>query len=182
MPSSVVPSQPSSDASADSRWRLVRKGRPIVIATLLSRPLGFVREAVQAALFGASRLTDAFLVAYNVPEMIQTLFFSGVLSNFFVPVITRYRTHKDELNTVFSLAFNGALGIAVVLAGVCYLAAPGILHVAAPGLGEADHQLAVFLFRLMLPMLVLALPVGRRQRHPEQPRSLRHAGIRRGVL
>lgn len=153
--SSSVPSSESASQSSSSRSRLVRKGRPIVIATLLSRPLGFVREAVQAALFGASRLTDAFLVAYNVPEMIQTLFFSGVLSNFFVPVITRYRTHKEELNTVFSLALNGALGIAFVLAGVCYLAAPGILSVAAPGLIEADHQLAVFLFRLMLPMLVL---------------------------
>ena len=156
--SSSAPPQPTPatpDASSASRSRLARKGRPIVIATLLSRPLGFIREAVQAALFGASRLTDAFLVAYNVPEMIQTLFFSGVLSNFFVPVITRYRTHKEELNTVFSLAFNGALGIALVLAGVCYLAAPGILTIAAPGLVEADHQLAVFLFRLMLPMLVL---------------------------
>ena len=67
-----------SDEPVSSRSELVRKGRPIVVATLVSRPLGFVREAVQAALFGASRLTDAFLVAYNVPELIQTLFFSGV--------------------------------------------------------------------------------------------------------
>jgi putative peptidoglycan lipid II flippase len=153
LPSSESPSQASQSSS--SRSRLVQKGRPIIIATLLSRPLGFVREAVQAALFGASRLTDAFLVAYNVPEMIQTLFFSGVLSNFFVPVMTRYRAQKEELNTVFSLALNGAFGIALLLASLCYLAAPGILTVAAPGLGGADHELAVFLFRFMLPMLVL---------------------------
>ena len=86
-------------APAPSRSGLARKGLPIFLATLISRPLGFVREAVQAALFGASRLTDVFVVAYNVPEMIQTLFFSGVLSNFFVPVITRYREQRDELNT-----------------------------------------------------------------------------------
>ncbi len=137
------------------RAGLVRKGRPIVIATLLSRPLGFVREAVGAALFGASRLTDAFLVAYNVPEMLQTLFFSGVLSNFFVPVITRYRNRAAELNTVFSLALTAAGVIALTLAAGCYLAAPAILTVAAPGLSGDDHHLAVFLFRLMLPMLVL---------------------------
>ena len=82
---------PVSVPSTSSRSSIVRKGLPILLATLISRPLGFIREAVQAALFGASRLTDAFLVAYNVPEMIQTLFFSGVLSNFFVPVIARYR-------------------------------------------------------------------------------------------
>ncbi len=149
----MSPSRPPARPLSHSG--LVRKGRPIVAATLLSRPLGFVREAVQAALFGASRLTDAFLVAYNVPEMIQTLFFSGVLSNFFVPVITRYRNRAADLNKIFSLALNGAFGIALVLAGVCYLAAPAILTVAAPGLAGDDHRLAVFLFRLMLPMLIL---------------------------
>ncbi|MBI3301167.1 MAG: murein biosynthesis integral membrane protein MurJ [Deltaproteobacteria bacterium] len=138
-----------------SRSGLARKGLPILIATLLSRPLGFVREAVQAALFGASRLTDAFLVAYNVPEMIQTLFFSGVLSNFFVPVITRYREEREELSAVFSVALNGALMLALILAGVCYVTAHEIITLAAPGLSGADRELAVFLFRLMLPMLVL---------------------------
>ncbi len=151
---SPAPTLPE-EASAPSRSSLARKGLPILIATLISRPLGFVREAVQAALFGASRLTDAFLVAYNVPEMIQTLFFSGVLSNFFVPVITRYREQKEELSAVFSVALNGALALALLLAGICYGAAPAIITLAAPGLGGADHELAVFLFRLMLPMLVL---------------------------
>jgi len=137
------------------RSRIARKGSPIIIATLLSRPLGFIREAVQAALFGASRLTDAFLVAYNVPEMMQTLFFSGVLSNFFVPVITRYRDKKDELSTIFSLALNGAVLLAVLLAGGCYVFASSLMTVAAPGLAGDDHELAVFLFRFMLPMLIL---------------------------
>lgn len=149
---SSAPTPTSSDAS---RASLARKGLPILIATLISRPLGFVREAVQAALFGASRLTDAFLVAYNVPEMIQTLFFSGVLSNFFVPVITRYRDDATELSKVFSAALNGALLLALVIASVCYLTAPELMQIAAPGLSGADHDLAVFLFRLMLPMLVL---------------------------
>jgi putative peptidoglycan lipid II flippase len=148
-------SAPTPELSIPSRSDLARKGLPILIATLLSRPLGFVREAVQAALFGVSRLTDAFLVSFNVPEMIQTLFFSGVLSNFFVPVITRYREQKEELSTVFSLAVNGALLLALVLAGVCYATASWIMMVAAPGLAGADHELAVFLFRFMLPMLVL---------------------------
>lgn len=152
--STPAPLTPTSIPSP-SRAGIARKGLPILIATLLSRPLGFIREAVQAALFGASRLTDAFIVAYNLPEMIQTLFFSGVLSNFFVPVITRYREQREELSTVFSVALNGALLLALVLAGVCYLAAPGLITIAAPGLGGVDHERAVFLFRFMLPMLVL---------------------------
>lgn len=154
-------SQPSSAtttgsvSSTPSRSSIARKGLPIFLATLISRPLGFIREAVQAALFGASRLTDAFLVAYNVPEMMQTLFFSGVLSNFFVPVITRYREDRAELAKVFSVACNGALLLALVLASACYALAPALMAVAAPGLSGADRELAIFLFRLMLPMLVL---------------------------
>jgi putative peptidoglycan lipid II flippase len=106
-------------------------------------------------LFGASRLADVFVIAYNLPEMIQTLFFSGVLSNFFVPVITRYRERREELSAVFSVAMNGAIVLALLLAGVCYLSAPGIIALAAPGLNGADRELAIFLFRLMLPMLIL---------------------------
>ena len=141
---------PTSSPESPSRTRIARKGLPIIVATLISRPLGFIREAVQAALFGASRLTDAFLVAYNVPEMIQTLFFSGVLSNFFVPVITRYREDKDELSTIFSVALNGALLFSLFLLGVCYASASGLMTVAAPGLAADDHALVVFLFRFML--------------------------------
>ena len=137
------------------RAGIARKGLPIFLATLISRPLGFVREAVQAALFGASRLTDVFIIAYNVPELIQTLFFSGVLSNFFVPIITRYRDQRDELSAVFSATMNGALALALALAGLCYVTAPWIIAAAAPGLAGADRELTVFLFRLMLPMLIL---------------------------
>ncbi len=155
VPSTDTPVDPAQRTPDSLRARIARKGSPIVVATLLSRPLGFIREAIQAALFGASRLTDAFLVAYNVPEMMQTLFFSGVLSNFFVPVITRYRHKKDELSTIFSLALNGALLLAVVLASGCHVFASSLMTVAAPGLVGDDHALAVFLFRFMLPMLIL---------------------------
>ena len=148
MPPTDTPVDPSQRTL---RSRIARKGSPIIIATLLSRPLGFIREAVQAALFGASRLTDAFLVAYNVPEMMQTLFFSGVLSNFFVPVITRYRDKKDELSTIFSLALNGAVLLAVLLAGGCYVFASGLMTVAAPGLAGDDHPWRFFCFGSCCP-------------------------------
>jgi putative peptidoglycan lipid II flippase len=154
---SAIPPSASSSAPipTTSRATIARKGFPILIATLISRPLGFIREAVQAALFGASRLTDVFIIAYNVPELIQTLFFSGVLSNFFVPIITRYRNQREELSTVFSVTMNGALVLALTLASLCYVTAPWIITIAAPGLIGTDHDLAVFLFRFMLPMLIL---------------------------
>ncbi len=50
---------------------IVRKGSIITLITLISRPLGYIREAVQAYLFGATALVDAFIVAFNFPELLS---------------------------------------------------------------------------------------------------------------
>ena len=50
---------------------LLRRGMPIIVATLFSRPLGYVRVAIQAWLFGATAAMDAFVLAFSVPSMLQ---------------------------------------------------------------------------------------------------------------
>ncbi|RPJ01997.1 MAG: hypothetical protein EHM36_12915, partial [Deltaproteobacteria bacterium] len=85
---------------------IVRKGSVITFITLLSRPLGYVREAVQAYLFGATALVDAFIVAFNFPELVQTLFFTGATSAFLIPVCTRYMHDDREYSEIFSTFIN----------------------------------------------------------------------------
>ncbi len=134
---------------------LARKGAPILIATLISRPLGFVREAVQAFVFGATRATDAFVIAYNLPELIQNLFFTGALGGFFVPVATAYKRDRTSRSGVYSAGMDLALTVGVGLALVSALAAPWIVGAAASGMGEGGQRLTMILFRLLLPVLVL---------------------------
>jgi putative peptidoglycan lipid II flippase len=134
---------------------LARRGAPILFATLVSRPLGFVREAVQAFVFGATRATDAFVIAYNLPELIQNLFFTGALGGFFVPVATRYRADRASRSGVFNAGMDLALVAGVGLAGVSVIAAPWIVGAAAAGMDESGQHLTTILFRLMLPVLVL---------------------------
>jgi putative peptidoglycan lipid II flippase len=133
---------------------LARKGAPILVATLVSRPLGFVREAVQAYVFGATRATDAFVIAYNLPELIQNLFFTGALGGFFVPVATRYRADSRSRSGVYSAGMDLALAAGVGLALLSALAAPWIVGTAASGMGESGQRLTMALFRLLLPVLV----------------------------
>ena len=64
----------------------------MAVATLTSRVLGLVREQAIAMMFGASFLTDAFWVAYRIPNMLRDLFAEGNFSSAFVPVLS------EELN------------------------------------------------------------------------------------
>jgi putative peptidoglycan lipid II flippase len=68
----------------------------MAVATFASRILGLVREQVMAAMFGASGLTDAFTVAYRVPNMLRDLFAEGAFSSAFVPVFTEARLKSLE--------------------------------------------------------------------------------------
>jgi putative peptidoglycan lipid II flippase len=82
--------QSDPDHIDETAGYLIKKGSIITIITLISRPLGYIREAVQAYIFGATLLVDAFVIAYNFPELIQTLFLSGATSAFLVPICTSY--------------------------------------------------------------------------------------------
>ena len=69
----------------------------MAVATFSSRILGLVREQAMAAIFGASGLTDAFTVAYRIPNMLRDLFAEGAFSSAFVPIFPQRRlSHKTS--------------------------------------------------------------------------------------
>src|SRR5437763_647102 len=130
----------------------------IGLATLASRVLGFVRDMVVALVFGAGPVTDAFFVAFRIPNILRRLLAEGALSTAVIPVFTEYTMNRprDELirmlRAVLSVALL-ALGVATVI-GV--LAAPWLLAVVAPGFTDpAQRGLAVVLTRVMFPYLLL---------------------------
>ena len=75
---------------------LIFSSLKMATATFSSRILGLVREQVMAATFGASGITDAFTVAYRVPNMLRDLFAEGAFSSAFVPVFTKVRQLGDR--------------------------------------------------------------------------------------
>lgn len=127
--------------------------------TLLSRILGFVRDLVLAQVFGASAATDAFFVAFKIPNFLRRLFAEGAFATAFVPVLTEYRTRREfrELKD-FVDHVAGSLGLvtlAVSLLGV--IAAPVFVAVFAFGWvldGEtAKLALSAEMLRLTFPYL-----------------------------
>jgi putative peptidoglycan lipid II flippase len=134
---------------------MLRRGFPIIIATLISRPLGYARVAIQAWLFGATAAMDAFILAFAVPSFLQVVLLSGPLSSILVPTLSAQRQDRRGLSELFSSLLTACLLVGLVLGMVAGLTAPSLMRLAGPGLAPDVQALAVLLFRLMLPMLVL---------------------------
>jgi len=129
--------------------------------TLVSRILGFVRDLVLARLFGADALTDAFFVAFKIPNFLRRLFAEGAFATAFVPVLTEYKTQRDfrELKD-FVDHVAGTLGLVLlIVSAIGVLAAPLVVGLFAFGWvlnGPEDAQklsLAGEMLRLTFPYL-----------------------------
>ena len=76
---------------------LLKKFLSISALTFLSRILGFVRDLIISRVFGAGALSDAFFVAFKLPNLLRRLFAEGAFSQAFVPVLSDYKNQKTEL-------------------------------------------------------------------------------------
>ena len=139
--------------------QVVRALGSIGAATLASRILGFVRDMIVALTFGAGGVTDAFVVAFRIPNMLRRLLGEGALSTAVIPVFTDYTLNRSPEDFVKMLrAVLAAALLALSLAtAIGIAAAPGILRVIAPGfMGDpAQASLALLLTRVMFPYLIL---------------------------
>ena len=127
------------------------------LATMLSRIFGFIRDMVVAAFFGAGLITDAFFVAFRIPNLLRRLLGEGSLTVSFVPVFTEYlnKKSKEEAFELANIVFT-ILSITLVvvsIAGVIF--SPLIVTIMAPGFTRvpAQYDLTVFLNRLMFPYI-----------------------------
>ena len=126
------------------------------LATLLSRVFGFIRDMVIAGFFGAGPATDAFFVAFRIPNLLRRLFAEGSLTIAFIPVFTGYLKRSKRQAVEFAgIAFT-LLSIILALVSVAgVLLSPWIVKVIAPGFTDVPdkYELTVFLTRLMFPYI-----------------------------
>lgn len=143
------------DAPGNPAADIIKKGSIITLITLVSRPLGYVREAIQAYLFGATLLVDAFVIAFNFPELIQTLFFSGATSAFLIPVCTKYMKNDKEYSDIYSTFINLSILITLFLSAAFFLLSSEIIDLIAPGFSPETRKITKTLFIIMIPVISL---------------------------
>jgi len=125
--------------------------------TLLSRILAFVRDVLIARVFGAGMATDAFFVAFKLPNLLRRLFAEGAFSQAFVPIFGEYKNRRghDETKLLVDHVTTMLAIILFVVTMIGIIAAPILVYISAPGfIKDAEKfDLTVQLLRLTSPYI-----------------------------
>ena len=140
--------------------KLLKSTATVGSATIISRVLGFVRDVVLAKMFGASGETDAFFLAFKIPNFMRRLFAEGSFSLAFVPVLSEYKANGDRqaLRDLIDHVTGTLAAILLVLTAIGIFAAPLILSVFAPGWLADDRpefNLSAGMLRITFPYIML---------------------------
>jgi putative peptidoglycan lipid II flippase len=122
---------------------------------MLSRITGLLREILFARAFGAGAYTDAFNVAFRIPNLLRRLFAEGAFSQAFVPLLAEYKNQHGEQATK-SLVDHVATVLVwatLLTALVGIVAAPAFVFLLASGLDKTGFDAAVWMTRLMFPYI-----------------------------
>lgn len=153
-PESLAPDKPPRP-----RGGLLRSSAVTGSMTMVSRVLGLARDVVLARMFGPGDGTDAFFLAFKIPNFLRRLFAEGAFNQAFVPVLSEYRSqrsHAEVKTLVDSVA--GSLGaVLLALTVIVVIAAPLIAIPLAWGFRDNADKFALFvdMFRITFPYLLL---------------------------
>src|SRR5436305_5636082 len=140
---------------------MIRSFLTVSSGTLASRLLGFVRDSLVAALLGTGAVADAFLVAFQLVNVVRRLLAEGALNAALVPAWLRVReANGGAAAAAFAGRILGTVSAALIVAAALIgLLMPFVITALAPGFaGREALQLAVNDARLMLPYLAFAGP------------------------
>jgi putative peptidoglycan lipid II flippase len=125
--------------------------------TLLSRVAGFVRDQLQASLFGTGAAVSAFVVAYRIPNYLRRIFAEGSFSSAFVPVLSELRQKGDDaaVRDFLDHVAGALLGAVLVITALGMLAAPWIARLFLLFAGKDSEQVAMTadMLRITFPYL-----------------------------
>ena len=158
----------STNQTTSENDRVAKAAGVVGSATFLSRIFGYIRDMALAWFFGAGLYSDAFFVAFRIPNLLRRLFAEGSLSIAFIPVFTDYLTNQGK-DDAFEMARSAIrlLSVLLVIAAIIgVLLSPIIIRVIAPGFAESPEKLSItiFLTRIMFPYIffigMVALSMG----------------------
>jgi putative peptidoglycan lipid II flippase len=137
---------------------LVGAAGSVSAATMISRVLAVGREMVMSGYFGAGFYTDAFNVAFRIPNLLRDLFAEGALSSAFVPTFIRYMTDRgrEEAWLLANRVINALLVVLAAVTLLFYFGAPWFVYLFAGSFASSPgkFELTVQLTRIMSPFLL----------------------------
>ncbi|MEW6687789.1 MAG: murein biosynthesis integral membrane protein MurJ [Pseudomonadota bacterium] len=138
---------------------LLRALATVSSLTLLSRILGYARDFFIARAFGAGLATDAFFVAFRIPNLLRRLFGEGAFSQAFVPILSEYRSRQsaEETRALVDCVSTVLFAALVLTAALGVAGAPLLVWLSAPGFAAEPEKFALTaaLLRITFPYIVL---------------------------
>jgi len=148
----------TSGPAAGKRPSMLRSVLSFSSMTMISRVFGLLRDVVISRVFGVSAATDAFWVAFRIPNFMRRLFAEGSFTTAFVPVFTEIKEKRShaELKELVSRTAGSLGAVLVLIVGLGIVFAPQVATVFSPG--AIEHQdkfdLTVKLLRLTFPFIL----------------------------
>ncbi len=139
--------------------RALFKSTAVISAmTFISRIFGYIRDAVIFIFLGATGSTDAFFVAFRIPNFLRRLFAEGAFSQAFVPVLSEYKEKhsQQELKSLVNHV-SGVLSLILLLITILgVLTAPLLIYIFAPGFADEPQRfdLAGQMLRITFPYIL----------------------------
>ncbi len=131
--------------------QLLAAANVLMLTTIASRVLGYLRDVLIFAKFGQNELTDAYNAAFSIPDFLYMILVGGALSSAFIPVFSSYlaRNEEDEGWRVLSIIFNWIMLLLAIGVAIGLTFAPQLVDLLVPGFDDATKQMTVNLTRIM---------------------------------
>ncbi|MCC5991248.1 MAG: murein biosynthesis integral membrane protein MurJ [Rhodobacteraceae bacterium] len=137
-----------------ARIRLVAGFLTVGLWTLLSRVFGFVRDVMMAAYLGAGPVTDAFFVAFSLPNMFRRFFAEGAFNFAFVPIFAKKHEAGEDAESFARDAFWGMAALLLVFSTIAMALMPLLVWAMAAGFaGDDRFDMAVVFGRVAFPYI-----------------------------
>jgi len=139
----------------------IKSSSIVTVMTFLSRILGLARDFIIARYFGANDLSDAFLVAFRIPNFFRRLFAEGAFSQAFIPILADAKTNQsdNEVQTIINHISTKLLSVLIIITLIAVILAPVVIFLFAWGFyfksDPSQFYLASDMLRITFPYLLL---------------------------
>ena len=132
------------EESENKRTSIIKSSSQFGLTTLISRLTGFLRDVLFANYFGAGTNTDAFFVAFKIPNFFRRLFAEGAFTQAFVPVLQEYKLNKPELLYEFvQFIFGNLFFVLLIITLLGMYFSEELIYLFAPGFIDDPSKLTL---------------------------------------
>lgn len=142
-------------AKISNKKSMLKKAAQVSGSTMLSRIFGIIREIMMANFLGVGAASDAFIIAFKLPNSLRKIFAEGALSAAMVPSVveTMRKRNINAVNKLVSLAYLAFEGVLLILCALAMWKATFVIMLCAPGFAVEKMAFCAKLLRIMMPFV-----------------------------